>query len=960
MAPRSEPREDAVAGYRLADLAWTGRPALNHSVWIGRSIVMAAGGGTLMCLSSLGRVSLVIGETIDRYHVVEKLGQGGMGVVYKARDTLLGRFVALKALPPDAVADPQRRQRFLEEAKAASALQHPGIVSVYDVVEAAGQVFIVMEHVAGETLEQRMGQQALPLSRALRYGEQIADALARAHAAGIVHRDLKPSNIMVAEDDTAKVLDFGLAKLAEAPFAGDEAPTVSRGHVERLTREGAVVGTLAYMSPEQAAGKPVDARTDVFSFGVLLYEMLTGRHPFRRGSQLETLSAIREANPEPPTSMAPGLPPEAERAILRCLHKEPSRRWQSMADLSAVLRDLREDSESGRGKGVAAPTASPSRARWWVVGTVVLVLAALAAVGLFRRFGGSETPGPLELTRLTVDTGYTGDPTISADGKLVAYASDRSGRGDFDIWVQHVGARDAARLTHDPADDWQPSLSPDGSRVVYRSESGLGALYVVSTLGGPPKKLAERGRLPRFSPDGSQVSFLRDVGYSRGGLLPMFLVSAEGGTPRPFQPDFGVPDLPGSAGPIWSPDGRHILFSGGSLKAPASADWWVAPVAGGPAVATGAAAVVRSGGVLIPCAWVGSHLLFTMGNTVEGVNLYRVRIGADFRVTGPPEPLTSGLGITHLASVSADGHVVLPRWSGLAQIWSLDPERLGDAATPEQLTHDAATKYMFGLDRAGDRLAYTALVGSAEQYGLELRVRDLATGEESATRLTSPAVWQSPRLSPDGAFLAWSALDAGKFVARMTRTGEAGGEEICRDCALLGFPSEKQVLLSAGPRIFLRSVSDGTETPLFTVESGQLLNADLSWDGRWLATLVGRPDGKWVIDVVPVGEGAPGGARAVEIRCSDDWLTSPRWSPDGDRLYYMAVHDGFFCIFVQALDHASKKPRGEPFAVFHAHRNPWRMMAPRGIYGVAVSRRRLVFGGVEMTGNILMAKLPPE
>jgi serine/threonine protein kinase len=256
MAPRSEPREDAVAGYRLADLAWTGRPALNHSVWIGRSIVMAAGGGTLMCLSSLGRVSLVIGETIDRYHVVEKLGQGGMGVVYKARDTLLGRFVALKALPPDAVADPQRRQRFLEEAKAASALQHPGIVSVYDVVEAAGQVFIVMEHVAGETLEQRMGQQALPLSRALRYGEQIADALARAHAAGIVHRDLKPSNIMVAEDDTAKVLDFGLAKLAEAPFAGDEAPTVSRGHVERLTREGAVVGTLAYMSPEQATSSP--------------------------------------------------------------------------------------------------------------------------------------------------------------------------------------------------------------------------------------------------------------------------------------------------------------------------------------------------------------------------------------------------------------------------------------------------------------------------------------------------------------------------------------------------------------------------------------------------------------------------------------------------------------------------------------------------------------------------------
>jgi predicted Ser/Thr protein kinase len=900
----------------------------------------------------------MVGETLDRYLVVEKLGQGGMGVVYKARDTLLGRFVALKVLPPDAVADPARRRRLIEEAKAASALQHPGIVAVHDVLSAAGRDVIVMEHVAGETLEQRMGQRALPLSRGLRYAEQIADALACAHSAGIVHRDLKPSNVMVTEDDTAKVLDFGLAKLAETPFADDDAPTLSRGQAGRLTREGAIAGTLAYMSPEQAAGKQVDARTDVFSFGVLLYEMLTGHHPFRRGSQLETLSAIREADPEPPTRIAPGLPPEAERAILRCLHKEPSRRWQSMADLSAVLRDLREDSESGRG---VATTASRPRSWRWVVTAVALVVAAVAAAGLYRRSRERAAPGPLELTRLTVDTGYTGDPTISADGRLVAYASDRSGEGDLDIWVQHVGARDAARLTHDPSDDWQPSLSPDGSTVVYRSESGHGGLYVMSTLGGQTRKLADRGRLPRFSPDGSQVSFLRDVGYTPTGLLPMYLVSAEGGSPRPFQPDFGVPDLPGSAGPIWSPDGRHILFKGRSLEAPASADWWVAPVAGGPAVATGAAAVLHNDAVLVPCAWLGSHVLFAMGTTLEGVNLYRVRIDADFRVTGPPEPLTSGLGITHLASVSADGHVVLPRWSGLAQIWSLDPEKIGDATTPQQLTHDAATKYMFSLDRAGDRLAYTAMVGSAEQHGLELRVRDLRTGEESPTmRLASSAIWQAPRLSPDGAFLAWSSVDHGQSVTRVTRIGEQGGEELCRDCVLLGFPSEGHVLLGAGPRVYLRGLSDGTERSLVTVESGDLLNADLSWDGRWLATLVGRPDGTWAIEVAPVGEGVPHEAGGVEIWRSGDWLTSPRWSPDGDRLYYMAVHDGFFCVFVQALDPASKKPRGEPFAVFHAHRNPWRMMAPRWLYGVAVSRRRLVFGGVEMTGNILVAKLPPD
>jgi Tol biopolymer transport system component/predicted Ser/Thr protein kinase len=904
-------------------------------------------------------VRAVIGETIGRYHVVGKLGQGGMGVVYKARDTLLGRLVALKALPPESASDPDRRRRFVEEAKAASNLQHPGIVSVYDVVQADGRDFIVMEYVAGETLEQRLAQKALPLSRGLRYAEQVAEALACAHAAGIVHRDLKPSNVMVTEDDAAKVLDFGLAKLTETPFPDDDSPTVSRG--QALTRDGAVAGTLAYMSPEQAAGRAVDARTDVFSFGVLLYEMLTGRHPFRRGSQLETLSAIREADPERPGQVAPGLPPEAERAILRCLHKEPSRRWQSMADLSAVLRDLREDSESGRGRGLAAPAPRRSRAWWWAVAAAAAAFAILAAVGLSRRLADHAAPGPLRGSPRR-HVGHRRRAGGRGDAERGPGRRDPAGgEGHFDIWVQHVGARDAARLTHDPADDWQPSLSPDGSRVVYRSESGLGALYVVSTLGGAPKKLAERGRLPRFSPDGSQVSFLREGGYSRTGLLPMFLVPAEGGTPRPFQPDFGAPDLPGSAGPIWSPDGRHILFTGRPLKAPASADWWVAPVAGGPAVATGAAAAVHSDGVLIPCAWAGSHLLFAMGNTVEGVNLYRVRIGADFRVTGPPEPLTSGLGITHLASVSGDGHVVLPRWSGLAQIWSLDPERLGDAATPQQLTHDAASKYTFSLDRAGDRLAYTAMAGGAGQYGLEVRVRNLGTGEESTMmRLVPPAIWQTPFLSPDGAFLAWSCFGEGKIVARAARTGEQGGEELCRDCFLLGFPSEGHVLLSAGPRVFLRSVSDGTETSLATVESGDLLSADLSWDGHWLATLVGRPDGTWVIDVVPVGAGTPSGARGVEIRRSDDRLSSPRWSPEGDRLYYLAVHDGFFCVFVQALDPASKAPRGESLAVFHAHRNPWRMMAPRAMYSIAVSRRRLVFGAVEMTGNILMAKLPPE
>ena len=679
----------------------------------------------------------MIGETIGRYRVVEKLGQGGMGVVYKARDTLLGRFVALKALPSESTSDPERRNRLLDEAKAASALQHPGIVAVYDVAQADGQDFIVMEYVAGETLEQRMGQKALPLSRGLRYAEQVADALARAHAAGIVHRDLKPSNVMVAEDDTAKILDFGLAKLTEAPFPGEDDETVSRGPAH-LTREGAIAGTLAYMSPEQSAGKPVDARTDVFSFGVLLYEMLTGRHPFRRDSQLETLSAIREAAPEPPTRVAPGLPPEAERAILRCLQKEPSRRWQSMADLSVVLRDLREDSEIGWAR--AAPPSAPARRSrawlWWSAAACALAAAAAAAYLLSRR--GPTVAAPLELSRLTYDTGFTTDPTISADGKLIAYASDRSGEGHLDIWVQLENQPQPARLTRHPADDWQPSISPDGSRVAFRSERDGGGIYLVGTLGGQERKIADRGLWPRFSPDGSQIAYLEDAAAPGG--LKMYIVRAEGGAPRPLQPDFGAWPYPGSVGPLWSPDGRFLLFAGPKVQEQGSDDWWVAPLDGGPAVSTGASSLPQVGSVQVPIAWAGGQLLVAGGATTEGVNLYRVRISpGDGKVTGPLEPLTFGTGVTNTASVAANGRVAIPRLNWLVQLWEIDtpPGGVASPTAPRALTHDAAPKFGFSLARGAARQRELATRSSLGGSRGRL-VRQLARIVEWARTVAAP------------------------------------------------------------------------------------------------------------------------------------------------------------------------------------------------------------------------------
>jgi hypothetical protein len=718
------------------------------------------------------------------------------------------------------------------------------------------------------------------------------------------------------------------------------------------------------MSPEQAAGRAVDARTDVFSFGVLLYEMLTGRHPFRHGSSLETLSAIREADPPPPSQVAPGLPPEAERAILRCLHKDPSRRWQSMSDLSAVLHDLREDSESGRGRAVAPTTARRSRAwLWWSAAAVAVAAAVVTGFLLYRR---SPTPaGPLELTRLTYDTGLTTDPSISADGKLVAYASDRSGEGHMDIWVQLENQPQPARLTRHAADDWQPSISPDGSRIAFRSERDGGGIYVVGALGGEERKIADRGLLPRFSPDGSQIAYLEDAAFAPRGLR-MFLVRAEGGPPRPFQPDFVVRPPPGSVGPLWSPDGRFLLFAGVKVREQGRPDWWVAPVDGGPAVSTGAASLPRVGFVQIPGAWVGSHVLVAAGATMEGVNLYRVRISpGDFKVTGPLEPLTSGTGVSYLASVGADGRMAIPRFNWLVQLWSIDAGPGGAPAStaPEALTHDAAPKFGFSLARDAPRMAYTAYAGSGGRHRIEVRLRDLARGGETTPiQASTRSITLNPYLSADGALLSWEDELDGHWAAIVGKAGDASGREVCRECSLAGFFSDsRHVLAGIGPRrLVRRDLEGGAETPLLELETGAILDADVSWDDRWLAVTIGRSDGTIALQVVPVGERAAPPTEGIPVTASEPGLASPRWSPDGSRLYYMANRDGFVCLWAQALDPATKRPRGEPVAVFHAHRNPWRTNLPRGGFSFRVGRDRIVFNAAEITGNVLMGRLPPD
>ena len=296
----------------------------------------------------------MVGQRLLHYEILDKLGEGGMGVVYKARDTHLDRFVAIKVLPAEKVADPERKRRFVQEAKAASALNHPNIITIHDISSDGGIDFIAMEYVPGKTLDLLNGRDGMPVSVALKYAIQIADALARAHAAGIVHRDLKPSNIMVDEHGHVKVLDFGLAKLTQPSEATSEESTLP---LKTTTDEGVIVGTAAYMSPEQAQGLKVDARTDIFSFGAVLYEMLSGRRAFHGKTTLDTLAAILKNEP---AALDSRVPHDLEKVVTRCLRKERERRSQHMSDVHLALQELKEESDSGK-PAEARPTERPSR-----------------------------------------------------------------------------------------------------------------------------------------------------------------------------------------------------------------------------------------------------------------------------------------------------------------------------------------------------------------------------------------------------------------------------------------------------------------------------------------------------------------------------------------------------------------------------------------------------------------------
>ena len=896
------------------------------------------------------------GRRLGHYEIQARLGSGGMGTVYQALDTRLNRQVALKVLSPDRLEGTSGRGRLMREAQAASALNHPNIVTVYEVGHDEGVDFIAMERVEGQTLGEFAARRP-PLREILPVAIQIADAIAAAHAAGIVHRDLKPGNIMVTERGLAKILDFGIAKVAAAGDAESDS-------TQTLTMSGQVLGTVAYMSPEQAMGKEVDWRSDVFSFGCVLYELITARRAFHGDSDMATLAAVLAKEPTSARQFSPELAPALERIVDTCLYKKRDERWQSMGDVKLLLVSALADLD------IAAPPAQAPRLG------LVLALAAgaalLAAGATWWWLRPAETAAPVTLLRQVTNTAGLNDyPALSRDGTLLAFASDRDQAGNLDIWVQQIGGRDPLRLTTDEADDSQPAISADGTRVAFRSERNGGGVYVVPSMGGDEMLLAPRGRDPRFSPDGHWIAYWE--GRESSDLLPgtarVYVVPSGGGQARQIGSD-----LAAALYPVWSPEGDEVLVLGraGGSGPSGGADWWTVPLRAGAARKTGAFAALAAQRLvftawltdILPLEWrANGRVVFAAGSGDAG-NLWEIPLTGG-RVQGRATRLTEAPGYqlhASTAAASARGRVAFSSLAWTPVVWSqgLDADRGIVQGELAAVTIDEPAALAPSLSADGRYLIYLGTqLGSRS-----VRARDLTTGK-AVNLVTSPLGFFNPRISGDGATVAYS--DGGGDLFSVPRAGGAV-ETLCAGCGTTMAVSADGKRVSYEPAqsedLTYYSVDRKARITVAERPAGSVLT-----DGRF------SPDGKWMafhartqmttaqVFVVPL-DGALPVPREKWIAITDGASEEmePAWSPNGELLYFLSDRDGFRCIWARRLNASNKTPIADAFAVRHFHRvrrSLRRMTGTTGMIGLSVAPGRMVFSFGELTGNIWLEEKTP-
>jgi Tol biopolymer transport system component len=894
------------------------------------------------------------GTVVGQYRITGFLGAGGMGEVYRARHVALGRDAALKTLPADKQEDAERNRRFLQEARSVSALQHPNIVGLYDIAEWNGYPYLAMEYVEGLTLEAFLARGRPALDETLRLAIQVARALSAAHRAGVLHRDIKPRNIMITSSGTAKVLDFGLAKRfrqhVAAPAANAETVTME-SDTEPLTHEGHVVGTVAYMSPEQAEGRPLDARSDVFSFGSLLYEMLTGRRAFEGSSSASTLAKILREQPPEVSGISPEVPWEVEEVVRLCLRKRAEDRAESMHDVACMLE------AAERRYHVPAEEAPGRRRRKWRI-AAWLGIPALAAVGAISFWQWQTARGTVaepELQRLTWDDGLNLFPTLSKDGRMLAFASDRQGEGSLDIFVRHIRGSEAVRLTRDPADDVEPDFAPDGRMIAFASRRKNGGIYTVPVLGGQERLLAPGGARPRYSPDGARIAYWAGDEGDLSSTARIYVVAASGGTPRQLQASFAY-----ARSPIWTPDGAHLLFWG-AQRAGEQPDWWVTPLADGPAVKTGALEQARRRAlstVYEPGGWADGRVIFS-AREENRRSLYAIPISLrSFRAEGPPEALTFGTGTDGEPQTGARGRIIFTSLRYEINAWSRPMDGSGRIAdSPDRkLTMGAAYHSSLSVSQDGTLLSFVHGRHPTANVG----IRDLRSGEEvAATPDESDKC--SAALRPDGQSVAWSVCGPGPesiFVADLSPVLVTGPpQKVCEDCGRVADWSRTgdRILFvdhSTPSRVGVLSVTTG-ETKVVGRPNLALESPRYSPDGKW-AAVSGKRESRAAIYAIPLVEGylAPE-AEWVQVTDGLHRDEKPVWAAGGAALLFYSKRDGFGCVWRQAINRLTKKPEGAPEAVLEFHRGRFSMgdlSSP--LLSLAGTARMLTFTLLESSGSI--------
>ncbi len=763
---------------------------------------------------------------LGSYEVLSPLGAGGMGEVYRARDTRLQRDVAVKVLPAELSSDAVRLKRFEAEARLVSALNHPNIVTIHEVGQSNSTFFIVMELVNGKTLRELLYAGPLPLRKLLSIAAQVAEGLAKAHSSDIVHRDLKPENVMVTSDGFVKILDFGLAKLTHPD--SDREQTEKAATISDGTEPGVVMGTVGYMSPEQAAGQRVDLRSDQFSFGSILYEMATGKQAFERATKPETLAAIIREEPEPIEKANPRVPAPLRWIVERCLAKEPSHRYASTQDLAQELKTVRDHLTEISETSAAAFAVAPHRRIAVLIGVAAILLVLGWVAGRSRRTVIPQE-NPLvgaRFTRLTDWDGSEVDAAISADGKFVAFLADRE-EGLFDVWVGQVGGTGFVNLTHGRfpglynARVRNIGFTPDGTQIwVHVTAKGLDdhKIWLIPTFGGEPHPFLSNAVSVAWSPDGKRFVYHEPTNGD-----PIFLAEASGaGVIKRFQ------DKPGIHwhDPAWGSDGRSLFFSSG--LPPEHMDLWRLPVVTGPPERM----TKHDARVRYPTP-LDARTIVYCANGEEGPGDALYALDVDSRIT---RRITSGL--EEYLSIAADA-------DGMRLVAAVaNPDRnLWTVPVTEGVVDEArATRVpLFTVRAIRPRWDHDSLLFLSSKNGSERLFRSRGSDLSELWNPVGGSISGAPAVSPDGASIC--------FPVR--RDGHAQLDVIAAD--------------GTNPRTLGKSLEP--------VDS-----ATWSADSKWIAVSATDETGFGLFKV-PVNGGA------VE-RLVAGVAQNPVWSPDGRFIVY--------------------------------------------------------------------------